>query len=103
MHAELLDDVPEALWTRAMLDKARWTGVELPDMIRIVGAVDPSGTKGDRGITIGIIVAGKCVDRVAYTLADWSCRLSPAAWGRRAVDAYKSGYRPPTSRVARFG
>ena len=77
--------------------------VELPDMIRIVGAVDPSGTKGDRGITTGIIVAGKGVDGLAYILADWSCRLSPAAWGRRAVDAYKSGYRPPTSRVARFG
>ncbi len=87
LNAEILDDVPGALWTRAMLDAARWSG-ELPDMQRIVVAVDPSGTRGDRGDTIGIVVAGRGVDGFGYILADRSCRLSPAAWGKRAVDAY---------------
>jgi phage terminase large subunit-like protein len=37
---------------------------------------------------IGIVVAGKGVDGRGYVLADRSCKLSPAGWGRRAVDAY---------------
>ncbi len=31
---------------------------------------------------------GKGVDGRGYVLADRSCKLSPAGWGRRAVDAY---------------
>ena len=38
--------------------------------------------------SIGIVVAGKGVDGRAYVLADQSCKLSPAGWGRRAVEAY---------------
>ena len=50
-------------------------------------AVDPSGTKGkdDAGDMIGIVVAAKGVDGRAYVLADRSCKLSPAGWGRRTA------------------
>ena len=44
INAEILDDLPGALWTRAMIDKAREPR-KLPDMSRIVVAVDPSGAK----------------------------------------------------------
>lgn len=90
LDAEILDDVPGALWTRTMLDAAR-RKVALPDMQRIVVAIDPSGTQGedDEGDDIGIIVAGKGVDARGYVLADRSCKLSPAGWGRRAVQAYR--------------
>ena len=58
-------------------------------MQRIVVAVDPSGTSGeDEGDSIGIVVAGRGVDGRGYVLADRSCKLSPAGWGRRVVDAY---------------
>lgn len=89
LNAELLDDVPGALWTRDMIDAAR-KDVTLPDMQRIVVAIDPSGTKGeeDDGDSIGIVVAGKGVDGLAYVIADRSCKLSPDGWGRRAVAAY---------------
>ncbi|MEC5289400.1 MULTISPECIES: DNA-packaging protein [unclassified Aurantimonas] len=89
LNAELLDDVPGALWTRDMIDEAR-KGAVLPDMSRIVVAVDPSGTRGDEdeGDSIGIVVVGKGVDGLAYVLADRTCKLSPDGWGRRAVDAY---------------
>jgi phage terminase large subunit-like protein len=88
LEAEILDDLPGALWTRDMLDKGRVKAV--PDLQRIVVAVDPSGTKGesDDGDEIGIIVAGKGVDGRGYILADRTCKLSPDGWGRRAVDAY---------------
>lgn len=88
LNAELLDDVPGALWTRAMIDLAAPNG-RIPDMARIVVAVDPSGTDGgEKGDEIGIVIAGRGVDGRAYVLADWSCRLSPDGWGRRVVDAY---------------
>ncbi len=90
INAEILDDVPGALWTREMIDQAR-KPVVLPDMARIVVAVDPSGARSandEKADSIGIVVAGKGVDGRGYVLADRSCKLSPAGWGRRAVDAY---------------
>jgi phage terminase large subunit-like protein len=90
LHAELLLDVPGALWTRDMLDRAngKW---QLPDMQRVVVAVDPSGTRGeeDSGDSIGIVVAGIGSDDKCYVLADRTCKLSPDAWGREAVRAYR--------------
>jgi len=89
LEAEILDDVPGALWTRAMIDKAREVKVP-PQMQRVVIGVDPSGTGGDdNGDSIGIVAAGRGVDGRAYVLKDWTCKLSPAGWGRRAVDAYR--------------
>ncbi len=88
LEAEILDDIPGALWTRAMIDEAL-KPVDVPPMARIVVAVDPSGTKGDEsGDSIGIVVAGKGRDGRAYVLADRTCHLSPAGWGRVAVEAY---------------
>lgn len=88
LNAEILDDLPGALWTRADLDKCRVRSA--PEMSRIVVSVDPSGARGssDEGDSIGIIVAGKGVDGRAYVFADRSCKLSPAGWGRRAVEAF---------------
>lgn len=87
LYAEVLDDLPGALWTRDMIDAARVR--EAPEMKRIVVAVDPSGTSGaDEGDSIGIVVAGKGVDGRGYVLADRTCKLSPDGWGRRAVAAY---------------
>jgi phage terminase large subunit-like protein len=88
LNAEILDDVPGALWTRAMLDDARID--RAPDLRRVVVAVDPSGTSGDDdGDSIGIVVAGLGIDGRGYVLADRTCSLSPVGWGRRAVEAYR--------------
>lgn len=88
LFAEILDDLPGALWKHSTIDAKR-VG-QAPDLHRIVVAVDPSGTKGegDEGDEIGIVVAGLGVDGRGYVLADRSCKLSPAGWGRRAVQAY---------------
>lgn len=89
LEAEILDDVPGALWTRAMIEDALWLD-NLPELQRIVVAIDPSGTRGaeDAGDSIGIIVAGIGIDGRGYVLADRTCKLSPAGWGARAVAAY---------------
>lgn len=88
LEAEMLDDLPGALWTRAIFDEQR--KAQAPDMRRVVVAIDPSGTGGedDNGDSIGIVVAGLGVDGRGYVLADRSCKLSPDGWGRRAVEAY---------------
>ena len=92
LDAEILDDVPGALWSRTNLDEHRVKpdGV-LPDMQRIVVAIDPamtSSTDGDTTSETGIIVAGLGVDGRGYILDDRSCRLSPKGWAQVAVMAY---------------
>lgn len=84
---ELLDDVDGALWTLALVDAARMDR-ELPDLARVVVAVDPSGGSGPDSDEQGIVVAGVGVDGLIYVLADRSCRLSPHGWASRAVAAY---------------
>jgi phage terminase large subunit-like protein len=89
LFAELLLDVPGALWTRTMLERANgFSG--LPELKRVVVAVDPSGTRGagDGCDSVGIVVAGLGADGLGYVLADRTCKLSPDGWGREAVKAY---------------
>ena len=90
INAELLDDMPGALWTRAMIDAALLPkDAKLPEMVRVVVAVDPSGARGgeeDR-CSIGIIAAGRGIDGLGYILGDYTCALSPAGWGRRVAEA----------------
>ena len=98
LDAEILDDVPGALWTRDTIEAARksrdgrtLTWETMPELRRVVVAIDPSGASGEDGETgnsIGIGVAGLGMDGIGYVLADRTCLLSPAGWGRRAVDAY---------------
>jgi phage terminase large subunit-like protein len=89
LNAELLLDVQGSLWPRDLLDRANGAW-KLPDLKRVVVAIDPSGTRGeeDSGDSVGIIVAGLGTDRFGYILADETCKLSPDGWGRVAVQAY---------------
>jgi phage terminase large subunit-like protein len=87
LFAELLEDVQGALWTTEMIEACRQRAV--PELQRVVVAVDPSGTKGGgAGDDIGIVVAGKGVDGRFYVLEDASCNLGPDGWARRVVMAY---------------
>ena len=90
LEAEVLDDVPGALWTRTVIEQAR-AARSLPDLRRTVVAIDPSGARSeqDEGAdSIGIVVVGLGVDGRYYVLADLTCRMSPAGWGARAIQAY---------------
>jgi len=72
-----------------MMDEALWpSNVEMPKMVRVVVGVDPSGTRGQDGRdSVGIVIAGKAIDGRCYVLADWTCSLSPAGWGRHVAEA----------------
>lgn len=86
LYADVLDDVPGALWQRTQLDELRIK--ERPEMQRVVVAIDPAVTSGDDSDETGIMVCGRGVDGRGYVLADRTCRLSPDGWARRATAAY---------------
>lgn len=94
LHAELLDDTPGALWTRALLDQHRVRVA--PQLTRVVVALDPSVADDGGGDECGIVVAGTgwCSCRGTrelhgFVVDDLSDHLSPNEWAQRAVDAYK--------------
>jgi len=90
LNAELLDDVPGALWTRALIEAARPPiGFVLPDLVRVVVAIDPAVSSGEDADETGIIVAGKDAQGRGYVLADLSGHYTPIEWARIAVAAYK--------------
>lgn len=94
LNAELLDDVPGALWTRSMLEESRirpadsQTPLVLPDFVRIVVSVDPPSSVGEAAAECGIIVAGKDANGKGYVLEDASIAGTPEEWGRAAITAY---------------
>jgi phage terminase large subunit-like protein len=87
IEAEILDDVPGALWSRRSLDEARVAVA--PDLLRIVVAVDPSISSGEAANETGIIVAGISADKQGYVIEDWSAQGSPDQWSRKVVAAYR--------------
>ena len=90
LNAEVLDDVPGALWTRALLEELRWpAGKRVPDLSRVVVAVDPAVTSGEEADETGLIVAGRDYEGRGYVLDDRSGRYAPIEWAREAVMLYR--------------
>lgn len=81
--AQDVNEAPGALWTRENLDHYRLASI--PELYRIVVAVDPSATSG--GDEAGIITAGNNSGHF-YQLGDDSIQGSPRVWASAAVAAY---------------
>lgn len=79
-----------ALFTEEDIEKWRYDG-DTPDMVRVVVAVDPSGS-GDvdnaDNDSIGIVVAGLAQDGNCYILEDCTIKAGPATWGNMATSAF---------------
>jgi len=90
LNAEILGDVPGALWTHEMIRDAQSN--ELPMFKQIVVAVDPSATdlSNEKKSTseCGIMVVGKDEEGIGWVLEDASAMLSPAGWARHALYLY---------------
>jgi predicted phage terminase large subunit-like protein len=86
LHAEVLTDMPGALFTQALIDEARVLSVP-GDLERIVVTIDPAPTSDSGSDETGILVVGKREGH-AYVLADYSMRGTPDQWGRAAIKAY---------------
>jgi phage terminase large subunit-like protein len=86
LDGELIDHLPGALWTRALIERCR----EVPDvaatMTRVVVGVDPPASA--EGDACGIVVCGIGEDKIARVLADASVeKASPERWARAVAAA----------------
>lgn len=87
LMAELLEDVPGALWRRSRIEELRVFG--LPQLQRIVVAIDPAVSSEENSDETGIIVAGLSGKGEAFLLEDLSGRYQPLEWARKAIYAYR--------------
>lgn len=86
LYAEVLDDVPGALWTRDSIEQFRVRSA--PPLVKVAVAIDPAVTSGENADETGMIVGGVDKFQQGYILADLSCRVSPDQWARRALLAF---------------
>ena len=84
LNAEMLDDVPGALWTRDNI----LHHTKHPDLRRIVVSVDPATTSGEDSDETGIVVAAIDISGHGWVLADLTCRATPNEWAKVVVKAY---------------
>lgn len=86
LQGEFIEDNPDALFSRAMIEQSRVAAA--PDLARIVVAIDPPAG-GKRAGGCGIIAAGITRDGMVYVLEDGSIDgARPDVWAARALALY---------------
>lgn len=91
LDGEFGEATTNQLFPEEHIDRWRVTDGVLPDMVRIVIAVDPSGAGDEDNADndeIGIASAGLGTDGNAYILEDLTIKAGPATWGKVATTAY---------------
>ncbi len=91
LQGEFADATENALFSDEHLERWRVLDGVLPEMVRVVVGVDPSGagdTDNAAADYIGIVVAGLGVDGNAYLLEDCTVKAGPATWGRVVGQAF---------------
>jgi phage terminase large subunit-like protein len=92
LKGEFADATPNALFAEEDIDKWRVIDGKLPDFVRVIVGVDPSGS-GDvdnaDNDAIGIVVGALGVDGNAYLLEDCTVKAGPGTWGRVATSAFE--------------
>lgn len=91
LEGRFADATPNALFPEEHIDRWRVLDSALPDLVRVVVAVDPSGADDEANAdndAIGIMVVGLGVDGCAYLLEDCTVKAGPATWGRVVASAF---------------
>lgn len=86
IDGEILEQVEGALWTAEMFEGWRLAKLDRNRLARVVVAVDPAASHKPTSDDTGLVVVGRGHDGRGYLLEDATCHLSPAGWGRLAVD-----------------
>lgn len=88
LDGEIIEDRPDALWSRALIEKCRIR--EAPPLARIVVAVDPPASSGKRADACGIVAAGLSSEGGVYVIADDTVAgATPAVWAAKAIALYQ--------------
>lgn len=91
LDGDFADANPNALFADETIDKWRVIDGIVPQFIRVVVAVDPSGaddTDNADNDSIGIVVAALGIDGNIYVLEDCTVKAGPAVWGRVVTTTY---------------
>jgi phage terminase large subunit-like protein len=88
IDGEIIEDRPDALWSRARIEEARVAAA--PPLARIVVGIDPPASARRGADACGIVAAGRHENGTVYVLEDATVRgLSPAAWAMKAIALYR--------------
>lgn len=87
LEAQLLTDVPGALWHQERIEELRVRVAPQP-FERVVVAIDPAVSFGPASDESGIVVVALAANQHAYVLDDLSGRYPPEEMARRAIGAY---------------
>jgi phage terminase large subunit-like protein len=88
LDGELIEDRPDALWSRPLIEACRIT--QMPLLARVVVAIDPPGSSRQGADACGIVAAGRAENGWVYVLEDASAAgLSPSGWATKAVALYR--------------
>jgi phage terminase large subunit-like protein len=90
LYAEILEDMPGALWSRDRIDALRIKPEQAPEFKRVVVAIDPSVSNEERSDETGIICAALGEDGHGYILDDVSGKYAPIDWAKKAAGLCRS-------------
>jgi len=100
LAGEVLEDNPDALWSRSLIDENRAVGH--PDLIRVVVGVDPPGGVTECGIvTVGL--ANVNGQEHGFVLEDRSLHASPDGWAEAVLTGYNHNKADRIVGEANFG
>ena len=88
LYAEVLTENEGALWTADMIDACQIDRADLPQLERVVVAVDPAVTSNVESDLTGIVVAGIDINGQGYVLGDYTFKGSPEQWASKAIQLY---------------
>lgn len=91
LEGEILGDIPGALWTQELIDTSRV--YEVPDLERILVAVDPAASSEEGSDEHGIVVVGLARDNDGYAhgyvLEDGTVKGRPEEWAKKVMHLYR--------------
>jgi len=87
LYAEIIEEKEGSLWTPSLLERSRKSFQDVP-LLRIVIAIDPAVSHGNKSDETGMIAAGITGDGKGVVLEDLSLKASPSQWIQRAIEAY---------------
>jgi len=86
LNGEFLDDNPDALWNRKLIDETRIRNP--PPFNKVVVAVDPAVTSNKASNNTGIIVVARGTDGQGYVIGDYTIHDTPQKWGEAVITAF---------------
>ena len=88
IDGEIIEDRPDALWSRLTIEDARVAAA--PPLARIVIGIDPPISSRPGADACGIVAAGLSEDGIVHVIEDATVAgTAPSGWAARAISLYR--------------